>query len=98
VKCPSCGSDLDNRLICVRCDKQFRRPPAKIEVEYKDFKVSELLEIRSRDQGPRAEEPCIGKTGEQDAGSRKASFLIALILFLLALIACGILLWNLFTR
>jgi hypothetical protein len=116
MRCRSCGADLKGDIICSRCGKRIEDLSQKLEVEYKDFKVSELLEIRSKDHGAPEGKAHIEKTGEtlrrEETGGagestrsrqglhkeRKSSFLIALILFLLALIASAVFLWNLFTR
>lgn len=43
MNCPGCGFDLKGKGICSRCGAKIED---SIEVEYKDFKISELLEIR----------------------------------------------------
>jgi DNA-directed RNA polymerase subunit RPC12/RpoP len=48
MKCPHCGSDLKGKDLCSRCGKKIE-PVPEIEVEYKDFKVSEYLEIRQKE-------------------------------------------------
>jgi hypothetical protein len=119
---------MKGQTVCGRCGKRTEDPAQGIEVEFKDFRVSELLEIRTKDHRPPSEKSDPEKTGEQDApdtpsgtgtmgheeteavgesaeyrpgvheGRRSSTFLFALVLFLLALLAGIVLLWNLFTR
>lgn len=48
MKCPQCGFDLKGKDLCSRCGRKIE-PVPEIEVEYKDFKVSEYLEIRRKE-------------------------------------------------
>lgn len=66
MKCHSCGTDLKGQSVCSQCGKRAEDPLQRIEIEYKDFKVSELLEIRSGEHRPPSEKPHFGKTGVQD--------------------------------
>ncbi|MCL5024665.1 MAG: hypothetical protein M1497_15125 [Nitrospirae bacterium] len=50
MKCPRCGAEVKGQDVCGGCGKKFERPRGDIEVEYKDFKISEFLEIRSRNR------------------------------------------------
>ena len=48
MKCPHCGADLKGKDLCSRCGRKIE-PAPELEVEYKDFKVSEYLEIRQKE-------------------------------------------------
>jgi len=50
MKCPDCDNKLDEKYICSKCGKKITVPEPGIEVEYKEFKVSEFLEIRRKQQ------------------------------------------------
>ena len=50
MKCSHCGMDPGGKDTCSRCGWKIGLRP-EIEVEYKDFKVSEYLEIRQKEQG-----------------------------------------------
>ncbi|MEW6052338.1 MAG: hypothetical protein AB1552_00925 [Nitrospirota bacterium] len=50
MKCPYCGEELKGKDVCAGCGKKVPRPDAELEVEYKDFKISEFLEIRKKQQ------------------------------------------------
>ena len=50
MKCPSCGKALEGKDICSRCGKKVDIPEQEWEIEYKEFKISELLEIRRKQQ------------------------------------------------
>ncbi len=48
MKCTACGADMKGLTVCEVCGKKTEGPLKKVEVEYKDFKISELLEIRPK--------------------------------------------------
>ncbi len=48
MKCPHCSADLNGKDICGTCGRKIEQAP-EIEVEYKDFKLSEYLEIRRKE-------------------------------------------------
>jgi hypothetical protein len=50
MKCPRCGTEMAASKICSKCNLDITDFRDKIEVEYKDFKTSELLEIRQKRQ------------------------------------------------
>ena len=50
MRCPNCDNELDEKHICSKCGKKIPVPEPEIEVEYKEFKVSEFLEIRRKQQ------------------------------------------------
>jgi hypothetical protein len=55
MKCPSCGNELRGNGLCSTCGEKGKVPGRDIEVEYKEFKVSEFLEIRKTHQAFRGE-------------------------------------------
>ena len=50
MKCPRCDTDITGKKKCSKCGLDVAGPQEEIEVEYKDFKTSELLEIRHKKQ------------------------------------------------
>jgi len=50
MKCPRCDTDITGKRKCSQCGLDFAGSQEEIEVEYKDFKTSELLEIRRKKQ------------------------------------------------
>jgi len=66
MQCPHCGNELSGEMPCSKCGEKVSPAKGDIEVEYKEFKVSEFLEIRKSPQEYRAEgtsEPGTGKKG-----------------------------------
>jgi len=60
MQCPHCGNEVSGAMLCSKCGGKVSPPQRDIEVEYKEFKVSEFLEIRKSQQELRA-----AGTGEQ---------------------------------
>lgn len=52
MNCPYCGCELKDEDICGSCGREIKSAQPDIEVEYKEFKVSEFLEIRKAQQLP----------------------------------------------
>jgi len=50
MKCPDCGNELNGKEICGKCGREIKARQQDIEVEYKEFKISEFLEIRKVQQ------------------------------------------------
>lgn len=50
MKCPRCGTEIAQNKSCSKCSLDITDSRDKIEVEYKDFKTSELLDIRQKRQ------------------------------------------------
>ncbi|MBE0425413.1 MAG: TFIIB-type zinc ribbon-containing protein [Nitrospirae bacterium] len=48
MKCPDCGKELNKNYECKNCGKKIEPHQPDIEVEYKEFKLSEFLEIRRK--------------------------------------------------
>jgi ribosome assembly protein YihI (activator of Der GTPase) len=48
MKCPDCGTDLHGKDRCSKCGKKIELPQKDVEVEYKEFTLSEFLEIRKK--------------------------------------------------
>lgn len=68
MKCPHCGTDLKATDLCSKCGRKIS-PPPEIEVEYRDFKVSEYLEIRQKEHRP----PSETGSGVQEGGQSQTS-------------------------
>jgi len=66
MKCPHCGADLKGKDVCSRCGRKIE-PAPELEVEYKDFKVSEYLEIRKKEHKPSAGTEAGAQEGKQQA-------------------------------
>jgi ribosomal protein L32 len=51
MKCPQCGKETSPGNVCEKCGEAAQTH--KVQVEYKEFKISELLDIRmARNAGP----------------------------------------------
>jgi len=48
MKCPDCGTELHEKDRCSKCGKKIELPQKDVEVEYKEFTLSEFLEIRKK--------------------------------------------------
>lgn len=48
MKCPDCGKELNGNNVCTKCGKKAEPSPEDIEVRYKEFPKSELLEIHAK--------------------------------------------------
>jgi hypothetical protein len=53
MDCPYCGSTVKDKDICLECGKKIDTAE-EVEIEYKEFKVSEFLEIRRKQDGARS--------------------------------------------
>ncbi len=51
MKCPVCGADMRGDTVCLKCGNEAASSQDEIQVEYKDFKISEFLEIRTKPLG-----------------------------------------------
>lgn len=70
MECPHCGEKTGEGKACESCGKDLA-PSQGVEVQYKDFKVSELLDIKLRKQVPaRQETP---KTGGRQVEKKAES-------------------------
>lgn len=50
MRCPDCSAVLDGKDICGECGKKIEMPGQEVEIEYKEFKISEFLEIRKKQE------------------------------------------------
>lgn len=50
MNCPYCGCELKDKDICSSCGREIKSAQPDIEVEYKEFRISEFLEIRKTHQ------------------------------------------------
>jgi hypothetical protein len=69
MKCPYCGAAHSGVNICSGCGKKIEIPGQEVEIEYKEFKVSEFLEIRRKQEGSRS---CV--SGEVAGKDIKSTF------------------------
>ena len=60
MKCPRCDAHISGQMKCSKCGLNVADFQKEIEVEYKDFKTSEFLEIRQKKHAA----PLIEKAGE----------------------------------
>ena len=109
MKCPRCAADISTQKKCSKCGYNVDDNQDELEVEFKDFKTSELLEIRHKKQtkSPDAETKMIMNQPGEDLINRevpanpapeakKSSFSIfAVVLLILALIIGGLFLVRL---
>ncbi|MDH4232160.1 MAG: hypothetical protein OEW04_09035 [Nitrospirota bacterium] len=89
MKCPRCGADIAGQKVCGNCGTNGVDDRMDIEVQYKDFKTSELLEIRQiKHPAPPFEETnAEGEQTEIFHRAKKRSFpVLAIALLILALI------------
>jgi hypothetical protein len=66
MQCPHCGNEVSGEMYCSKCGRKVSPPKRDIEVEYKEFKVSEFLEIRKPQQESQGEET--SETGTEQKG------------------------------
>ncbi len=51
MKCPYCGEETQAEKACDKCGRDLE-PNKGLEIEYKEFKISELLDIKMTKKGP----------------------------------------------
>ena len=99
MECPHCGEEIRKGEECKRCAKKVV-PSKEMEVQYKEFKVSELLDIRmtspvSPREGMKNHEPAPGNKdglnracqGEKEQKTKQSHILVlAIIAFLAAVV------------
>lgn len=97
MKCPHCEAEVLEGKVCARCGKEIAALKG-IEVQYRDFKISEMLDIRIPTQASSREgseeaatvqsqtEVKQKQPGEKRTSnqSRSVTFLIAVIIILFA--------------
>jgi hypothetical protein len=89
MKCPSCGHESEAKAAEV--------PKPEVEVEYKEFKLAEFLEIRRKQGSPEAEEEgtvsAHGEPGAKEASpggwdeKRRVAAVMALVFVVIVAIA-----------
>jgi len=52
MKCPFCGQESSAAEVCNHCGKKMNKPADDVEIEYKEFTLSEFLEIRKKQEQP----------------------------------------------
>lgn len=98
MECPHCGEEITTGNKCKKCGKETL-PSKEMEVQYKEFKVSELLDIRMpgsalHGEGMKNSEPPpaggdgvnrTGKAKEEPAARKSHIFMFAIIALLVVL-------------
>jgi hypothetical protein len=103
MKCPVCGNKLKKASRCDNCGNDMSRPHNGFEVEYKEFPVSELLEIRQKPQAVRPQRnggsdthatltEARGTRGSISLRGKKALFHSIVILLIVLTVIIGVLL------
>ncbi len=102
MKCPQCGKETSPGKVCDKCGEAAQ--PHEVEVEYKEFKISELLDIRmARNTGPvrsgqrgkktppliRRETRTVEARGTEEK-SRKKRFLIVIMTLIIVVITAAV--------
>lgn len=90
MNCPRCGADIAGQKVCEKCGMPGDADRKDIEVKYKDFKTSELLEIRHKKHSapPLEETKTVGARTDISQQSEKRPFpILAVVLIILALIS-----------
>lgn len=75
MKCPDCGAELHGKDRCSKCGKKVELPQKDVEVEYKEFTLSEFLEIRKKPgvSGSDAETSTLEENKQQKAFNETAT-------------------------
>lgn len=75
MKCPDCGTELHGKDRCSKCGKKIELPQKNVEVEYKEFTLSEFLEIRKKPgvSGSDADASTPEETKQQEAFNETAT-------------------------
>jgi hypothetical protein len=88
MKCPHCGNESRTKDVCSSCGEKVEMPEQTIEVEYKEFKVSEFMEIRRKRKSSRrkgdettlTEEPGTEEKDYRNAGETGIATVLASLL------------------
>jgi uncharacterized membrane protein YvbJ len=104
MKCPNCGNDMDAKDVCDKCGKKAEVEKPEVEIEYKEFKLSEFLEIRKKQKvsggqeefleaGTKIFEGKMRQSAEETESTakeekRSVSAMVLIILVIIATIAC----------
>lgn len=100
MKCPHCGKETRVGKACGYCGRDLA-PSQGVEVQYKDFKVSELLDIKLGQQSPAGtgveKEGSGGKmggamkkeptSGKQAARKKRLGLVMTVVIVILAAVA-----------
>jgi hypothetical protein len=98
MRCPQCGKETGPGKACERCVEDL--PPQKeVEVEYKEFKISELLDIRMAKNSRPAQagekaKPLLSKgtkpvkaSRTEEKSGKKMSFIVIMTVIIVVLAA-----------
>lgn len=102
MKCPNCGNEPGDENRCKICGGIIQKPEIneELEVEYKEFKVSELLEIHKKPSSHIKDTVDIGikeKFKKQEKTGKFAenkNIIIYVIVLILILILSGIIFYS----
>jgi hypothetical protein len=72
MKCPHCGNESQRKDVCSNCGEKMEVSEQAIEVEYKEFKISEFMEIRRKRQSSRRKGT--EKTAVEGAGTEEEDY------------------------
>jgi ribosomal protein S27AE len=90
MRCPRCGADIADKEACGKCGLKPADYRKDIEVQYKDFKTSELLEIRQKKHSAPpfdVTEAAPKQTAIFHKTERKSLPFLAIVLLILALLS-----------
>jgi methionyl-tRNA synthetase len=85
MECPHCGEKTRDGKTCESCGKELA-PSQGVEVKYKDFKISELLDIKLRKQVPAGQEIPEPETrqmkqkAKSSAGKKRSGVVVTVVL------------------
>lgn len=96
ITCPHCGKETPTGAVCGHCSRELEEPQG-LEVRYKDFKGTEMLDIkmashaRHEDKGPAEEREVPADNGPRSekkyTGRRAVVFLLAAGLIIISALA-----------
>ncbi|MEW6585092.1 MAG: hypothetical protein AB1442_05710 [Nitrospirota bacterium] len=97
MKCPHCGKESTDRETCTNCGKEIHVPAEDVEVEYKEFTLSEFLEIRKKKEqaekdkaGVQASRRTAPSVDRQESGARATPDKYVLIVVAIVGILAGL--------
>ncbi|MBI5640979.1 MAG: hypothetical protein HZA17_11185 [Nitrospirae bacterium] len=75
MNCPRCGSDVTEKDVCSKCNEKINDSRQGIEVHYKEFKQSELLEISQKKdkEGQGRTKRALSEDKGKDPGERQGA-------------------------
>ena len=113
MKCPFCGQESSAGEICNHCGKKMNKPADDLEIEYKEFTLSEFLEIRKKQEEPaeqgfrktgsplpeqRGKSPLRKQNRYEETGKNRKNLILIAVLGFAAVIIGGFFLLKLFIQ